>query len=130
MYSNMALMVRIPASEEFSREEMASKQEQLKMLTRFVEMLTPEGAKPNEASAAEKQKEASSQKQNLISKETNFAMLLRHFVEKLIQRPSETLEAAKKAKTNEASEPEKPKEASSQKQNLISSETDVQYKRH
>ena len=57
-------------------------------------------------------------------------MLLRQFVEKLIQRPSETLEAAKKAKTNEASEAEKPKEASSQKQNLISSETDVPYKRH
>ena len=49
MYSNMALMVRIPASEEFSREEMASKQEQLKMLTQFVDMLTPEGAKPKKS---------------------------------------------------------------------------------
>ena len=63
------------------------------LLTRFVEMLTPKGAKPqeaseaekpNEASEAEKSKEASSQKQNLISNERNSAILATHVVEKLI----------------------------------------------
>ena len=72
-------------------------------------MLIPKGAKPKEASEAEKPneaaeadkpKKASSQKQNLISNETNFAMLLTQVVEKLIQRPSKTLEleAAKQKK--------------------------------
>ena len=97
MYPDMAMMAsmaRIPVSKGFSWEEMANEQEQLKMLlTRFVEMLTPKGAKPqeaseaekpNEASEAEKSKEASSQKQNLISNERNLAMLATHVVEKLI----------------------------------------------
>ena len=59
-----------------------------------------EAEKPNEAAEAEKPKNASLQKQNLISNKTNLAMLLTQVVEKLIQRPSKTLEveAAKQKK--------------------------------
>ena len=46
-----------------------------------------EADKPNESSKAEKSKEASLQNQNLISNETNLAMLLTQVVEKRIQRP-------------------------------------------
>ena len=74
---------------------MANEQEQLKMLlTLFVEMLIRKGANPkealeteipNEACEAEKPKQASLAKQNLISSQTNLAMLLTQVVEKLIQ---------------------------------------------
>ena len=78
---------------------MANEQEQLKMLlTLFVEMLIRKGANPklgpkealeteipNEACKAEKPKQASLAKQNLISSQTNLAMLLTQVVEKLIQ---------------------------------------------
>ena len=57
-----------------------------------------EAEKPNEAAEAEKPKNASLQKQNLISNKTNLAMLLTQVVDKLIQCPSETLEAAKTKK--------------------------------
>ena len=61
---------------------------------RFVKMLIRKGANPkealdteipNEACEAEKPKQASSAKQNLISSQTNLVMLLTHVVEKLIQ---------------------------------------------
>ena len=78
---------------------------------------------------AEKPKESSPavQKQNLICSKTNLATLLTQFVEKLIQRTLETLEAAK---AKEALEAEKQKESLLQTQNLISSETDLQSKQH
>ena len=77
----MASMVQIPTSEGFAWKEMANEQEQPKtLLTWFVEMLIPK---------------ASSQETNLISFETNLAMLVTQVMEKLIQRPSETLQAAK-----------------------------------
>ena len=58
IHPDMASMVLIPASQGFSWEEMANKQEQLKMLLAlFMEMLIPKGAKPKEASEADKPNE-------------------------------------------------------------------------
>ena len=80
MIPNMASMILIPSREGFSWEDMANEhveQEKQKMLlTQMVEMLIPKEAKQkkaleaekrNKASEVEKPKEASSQKQNIIS---------------------------------------------------------------
>ena len=83
-------------------------QEQLKCCKTKRSLGKLEAEKPNEAAEAEKPKEASLQKQNLISNETNLVMLLTQVVEKPIQCPSETLEAAKTKVGLQAEKPKKP----------------------